>query len=74
MSQRRKGPGGPRAPAAQLLPCPCSIPHPQNQGCPSTFSPKHEIFLRLQGTALGPVLVSALPFSLSYLPAFIPEA
>jgi hypothetical protein len=56
------------------FPVPAPFLTPQSQGCPYTFSPKHEFFLRLRGTSSGPVLVSALPFRLSYLPAFIPEA
>lgn len=76
-----RGPGVPRTSSTipsvpVLVPAPSlSLPTPQSQGCPSTFSPhKHEIFLRLRGTSSGPVLVSALPFRLSYLPAFILEA
>lgn len=73
-SQRRKGPGGPHTSSTipSLSPPHSSLPRARAVLLP--FPPKHEIFLRLRGTSSGPVLVSALPFRLSYLPAFIPEA
>lgn len=70
MSQRRKGPGGPPHQQHNSFPAPVPSLIPRTRADFLPFPPKHEIFLRLRGTAPGPVLVSALPFRLSYLPAF----
>lgn len=73
MSQRRKGPGGPRHQQHNSFPAPVPSLIPRTRAVLLPFPPKHKIFLWLRGTALGPVLESDLPFRLSYLPALIPE-
>lgn len=73
MSQRPKGPGGPRT-SSTILPSPCPTPHPPEPGLSFYLSPKTRDLPSARGTSPGPALVSALPFRLSHLPAFVPEA